>query len=107
MLKDSLHILQVFRNQFAEHEYIIQIHITKIRHTLECLVHEPLECAGCIGQPKGHELEFKQTKSTSKYHPVLVFRGYTYLIVYVQQVKATKHTISRPFNNSLMLGMVY
>ena len=68
-------MLQVFRDQFSEHKYVIQIHITKIRHTMECLVHEPLECAGCIGQPKGHDLELKQTKFTSKCRPVLVFQG--------------------------------
>ena len=86
-------MLQVFRDQFAEHEYVIQIHITKIRYITECLMHEPLECAGCIDQPKGHNLKLKQTKFTSKCHPVLVFRGYTYLMVSTLQVKAIKHTI--------------
>ena len=62
-------MLQVFRDQFSEHKYVIQIYITKLRHTMECLVHEPLEYAGCIGQPKGHDLELKQTKFTSKCCP--------------------------------------
>ena len=93
MLEDSLHMLQVFRDRFAEHKYVIQIHITKIRHTMECLVHELLEYAGCIGQPKGHDFKLKQTKFTSKYHPVLVFKGYSYLMVPTLQVKAIKHTI--------------
>ena len=93
MLEDSPHMLQVFRDQFAEHKYVIQIYITKLRHTMECLVHEPLEYAGCIGQPKGHDLELKQTKFTSKCCPVLVFRCYAYLMVPTLQVKATKYTI--------------
>ena len=60
---------------------------------MEYLMHEPLECAGGIGQPKRHDLEFKQTKFTSKCLPVLVFRGYAYLMVPTLQVKATKDTI--------------
>ena len=93
-LEDSSHMQQVFRDQFAKHEYVIQIHITKIRHTIECLMHEPLECAGGgVGQPKGHDLELKQTKFTSKCSPVLVFRGYAYLMVPTLQAKATKYTI--------------
>ena len=60
---------------------------------MECLVHELLECAGCIGQPKGHDLELKQTKFKTKCCPVLVLRGHAYLMVPTLQVKATKDTI--------------
>ena len=56
-------------------------------------MHEQLECAGCIGQPKGYELELKKTKFTSKCHPVLVFRGYAYLMIPTLQINATKYTI--------------
>ena len=61
---------------------------------MEYIMHEPLECAGCIGQPKGHDFELKQIKFTSKCRPVLVFRGYAYFMVPTLQVKATKHTIT-------------
>ena len=93
MLEDSPHMLQVFRDQFAKHQvyHPDPHHKNQTYHGVpSCMNH--WNVAGCIGQPKIHDLEFKQTKFKSKCHPMLVFRGFEYLMVSTLQVKATKHT---------------
>ena len=48
---------------------------------------------GALVSPKGMTLNSKQIIFTSKCRPVLVLRGYAYLMVSTLHVKATKYTI--------------
>ena len=65
---------QMLMHHAIEHYNVIHIHMCKRFQANQLLIYKTLECAGCIGEPKGHDFEFKQTPLAIECCTMLVLR---------------------------------
>ena len=89
--QDLLQMTQVRCNVSTEDDNVIHVNTCKVFQSHQLLIHEALEGAGGVGQPKGHDLELVQTPLAGKGRPVLVGGLNLNLMVALLQVQTGKH----------------
>src|SRR5467141_5281895 len=79
--------LMIFKG-VGEDEDIVEVdHYEDVSHVSEDMVHEGLECSGRIGEPHGHNQEFKRAISGAKCCLPLMASGDANIVVASPQVK--------------------
>ena len=66
-LEEYVEMGKMVTKQLTEHQDIIQVYDQEVVDKVEnCLIHQILKGKGCVGQSKGHNNPFKESKTYQK-----------------------------------------